>query len=392
MVNAQSRANSVVSSVSHYRLAHVQHTPGHLHCAACLEARKLFTRTISASMSFTEASAAFLESRTAPANPGRSRFVSKRTFRDYEYYLKTLGTFFGELPLEEIHTGHLVEYQRRRSIGEGFVRRIGNRKDAPWIPSPAGSQKINREIEVLKRLMKMAGLWPEEGELDTCYVPYQVQEPERQRCLSPDEQERFLVVAGSNPAWAPVWWYSLVAVHLCFSSDEMRTIRIGDINLTYQIIGVNRLYGKNKFRRREVPICESGCGWALERLIARAKEFGGGGPQHFLFPFRQKDRTHDPDRPMSETGLRKQFEAVRKAAGVEWFPFNGWRHTAITRLAEAGVPIAMIMQRSGHVTTEMSDHYTHISEQAHRFTITAATQRGSVISIEAARTRAQMVG
>ena len=388
MIDTQTRVNSVRLD---NRPAHLQHTPGHLHCAACLEARKLFTRTVSASMRFTEASQAFLQSRTAPVNPGRSRFVSKRTFRDYAYYLKTLGTFFGELPLDQIHTGHIVEYQRRRSLGEGFVRRIGNRKDAPWIPSPAGSQKINAEIGVLKRLMKMAGLWPEEGELDTCYVPFQVVEPERQRALSPDEQDRFLVVAGSNPAWAPVWWYSLVASHLCFSSDEMRTIRIGDINLTHQIIGVNRLYGKNRYRRREIPICESGCVWALERLIERARELGGGGPQHFLFPFRAKRGVYDADRPMSETGLRKQFDAVREAAGVAWFPFNGWRHTAITRLAEAGVPIATIMQRSGHVTFEMSEHYTHISEQAHRLAITNASKH-RVISISAERTRTLMVG
>jgi hypothetical protein len=39
----------------------------------------------------------------------------------------------------------------------------------------------------------------------------------------------------------------------------------------------------------------------------------------------------------------------------------------------------------------MSEHYTHISEQAHRLAITNATRR-PVISIAAARTRSQMVG
>jgi integrase len=97
---------------------------------------------------------------------------------------------------------------------------------------------------------------------------------------------------------------------------------------------------------------------------------------------------------MGETGLRKQFDAVRIAAGVPWFRFNGWRHTAITRLAEAGVPIATIMQRSGHVTMKMSEHYTHISEQAHRFAITSANsyQRRPVVSIAATQLRHQMVG
>jgi integrase len=40
---------------------------------------------------------------------------------------------------------------------------------------------------------------------------------------------------------------------------------------------------------------------------------------------------------MGESGIRKQFEAVREAAGVPCFNPNGWRHTAITRMAEADI-------------------------------------------------------
>jgi len=74
----------------------------------------------------------------------------------------------------------------------------------------------------------------------------------------------------------------------------------------------------------------------------------------------------DGSRHLGENGIRKQFEAVRKAAQVPWFPLNGWPHTAITRFAEAGVPIATIMARAGHCSPEMTAHYTHISMQAER--------------------------
>ena len=55
---------------------------------------------------------------------------------------------------------------------------------------------------------------------------------------------------------------------------------------------------------------------------------------------------------------------VRDAAGLTWFNLNGWRHTAITRMAEAGIPIATIMARAGHCSPKMTAHYTHISMQA----------------------------
>lgn len=350
----------------------------------------MFHVPLSANMCFSDAAAAFLAARTAPETPSRVQYIAPRTLSDYQQYLKTLGIFFAALKLSDIHMGHIAEYQRRRSVGDGFTRVIGNRKGAEPVASPAAALKINSEIGVLKKLMKMAGAWT--PQLEAYYTPFQVEDTDIPRALSPDEQERFLGVAATNPDWQVVWWYSIVALHLTFSSDEMRTIRIGDVNLTHQLISVNRRYGKNRYRRREIPICDGACVWALERLIERAKELGGGAPQHFLLPFRVVKGTWDPERPMSPTGLRKPFEAVRKAAGVPWFRLNGWRHTAITRLAEAGVPIATIMQRSGHVTHKMSDHYTHISEQAHRLAIANASRRMPVVSIDAARLRQQMAG
>ncbi len=81
--------------------------------------------------------------------------------------------------------------------------------------------------------------------MDECEIP---------KALSPEEQERFLEVAASRPEWEVVYWYSLLAVHIAFSSDEIRTLQQGDINITHQIIAVNRKAGKNKYRRREVRL------------------------------------------------------------------------------------------------------------------------------------------
>ena len=47
------------------------------------------------------------------------------------------------------------------------------------------------------------------------------------------------------------------------------------------------------------------------------------------------------------------------------------------------MPIAVIMQRSGHVTAKMSEHYTQISQQAERYLVSrAAAHHGKpVVSI-----------
>jgi hypothetical protein len=88
-------------------------------------------------------------------------------------------------------------------------------------------------------------------------------------------------------------------------------------------------------------------------------------PWHYVFPFHQ-GQTYDPERPMTVWGLRKAWDGVRSASGIEWFEPRDLRHTAITRMAEAGVPIQVIMSFAGHISPRMQQHYTAISMQAKR--------------------------
>lgn len=310
-------------------------------------------------MSFSEAADLFLGSTATLNAKGRIQYVAPRTHKDQAFFLKTLEKFFGQIKLRDIHAGHLKVYQEARATGDGFTRQ--RKKNGPVVPSIANAAKINDELGVLRRLMVAAGCWT--PTLQALYMPLQELERDIPKALSEAEEQRFLDCAAAMPECRVVWWYSLVARHTIFSSDEMRTIRQGDINLSQGILGVNRRYGKNNYRRRDVPLYDGECIWALEQLLARSQDLVGSGPHLFLFPKRVVKDHYDGERPMGDTGLRRAFHMARAAAGVEWFCINGWRHTAITRRAEAGVPIALIMKRAGHSSPKMTEHYTHICEQ-----------------------------
>ena len=60
---------------------------------------------------------------------------------------------------------------------------------------------------------------------------------------------------------------------------------------------------------------------------------------------------------------------------MPWLRVHDLRHTAITRMAEAGVPIATIMSCAGHVSRKMTDHYTNVGEAAKRKAIMQAFDR-----------------
>jgi hypothetical protein len=103
---------------------------------------------------------------------------------------------------------------------------------------------------------------------------------------------------------------------------------------------------------------------------------------------------------MTVSGLKKPWEEVREASKLTWFRQYDCRHTAITRLAEGGTPMATIMKRAGHVSPKMTDHYTHISDQSEIQSVRTAQHyngclgpnRGTTWSTPAAPQPVDMVG
>jgi len=349
--------------------------------------------TISPEMTLDEAIEFYLIWRTAPVALGRVRlkFISPRTLKDYGQKGKALRKFLGTTRLGDITLEDLRGFQAARLNADGFTRFYGKRE----VASPAGAIKINSELALLKKLMKMAMCWS--PELEMYYLPFQEEEPEMQRALDRQQQARFLKTAASNPRWHSIWWYALAALHLTFSSDEMRTLRIGDINVAHQLVGVNPAFGKNFARRRTVTVEDGACMWALQKLMERAeqlcaswKDYRGPQPHHFLFPLRVVKNLYNPELPMGETGLRKPFDETRAQADLRFFQFNSFRHTGLTRLAEAGVPPYIMEKRAGHIGSKMMRRYVQIGEQAQRLAMQAAFAKKPSGSVAAPWEQTQM--
>ncbi len=101
-----------------------QHTLNHLDCPACERARANFVSSLSATLPFSTAAALWLDSRALNSTSGHAgRFIRPTTAATYRQYVSALALFFGEIPLNRIHVGHLREYQRLRLAGAPpFVR------------------------------------------------------------------------------------------------------------------------------------------------------------------------------------------------------------------------------------------------------------------------------
>jgi integrase len=62
---------------------------------------------------------------------------------------------------------------------------------------------------------------------------------------------------------------------------------------------------------------------------------------------------------------------VRAAAGLDWLRPYDLRHTGLTRMAEAGVPIHVMMAYAGHMTRRSQQHYVTVGMMAKRKWATA---------------------
>lgn len=320
-----------------------QHTLGHLDCPACLRTRLMLTESaISPGLMFSDASTEWIERMTFQGH--RGTYVSPRSIDDFKQYRRALNKTFEKIPLDKIHLGHLGTYQVERS-------------------QFAGPNRITQELGMLIRILKAANLWT--IELDQRYRPLKHEEPDIPRALSPAQQKQWLEVCASIESLQVIYWYSLASIRTTARTCEMRKLQLGDLNLDTGLIYIRRSSSKTRGSQRSIPLTEDAV-WAFERLRQRAETLGATDPQHYLFPIREKRGVWLPSHPMSTSAMKKPWNDARAATGIDWFDPYGLRHTGITRLAEVGTPVAVIMSYSGHLTTKMVQHYTAISEQSKR--------------------------
>jgi integrase len=327
-------------------------------------------------MLFREAGEVYIRSRMLLGAENMVRgphYVRPTTLYNYRQNVKSLGLFFGGMRLSDIRLDHIRKYQQVRGLGEAPFVRYRRPQDAkPRVvkgveipakgetPCPTKPQHVNQELGVLRTIMRRALVW--DRTLDDYYEELEDAPNEIPRALTKAQQRKWLEVSGSRLRWHLIHWYSVLAFATCMSTNEIRALKLSDIDIDNGILNVPPEGAKNIYRNRTIPIGREDVLWATQKLRERAHRLGAAEPFHYLFPFAQS-KHYDPSRPMCNSGLKKLWQEIREATGLLQFRMYDTRHTAITRYAESGTPVAVIMALAGHISPRMNQHYTHISEQ-----------------------------
>ena len=115
------------------------------------------------------------------------------------------------------------------------------------------------------------------------------------------------------------------------------------------------------------------CRKTLAQVRDKAQLINATEPEHFVFPWHGREQKIDPTRAI--TSWRSAWRSIRNKAarddegeviypGLQTVRFDDLRHTAVTTMAEKGLPEQTIMAQVGHVSPQMLETYSHIRRQA----------------------------
>lgn len=271
--------------------------------------------------------------------------VSPRMAAYWTEQARPLANFFKTLKLRNITPAHLADYQNYRL-------------DAGRAP-----KTINGELSVLRQLLKHARLWFRVRE---DYKPIPNHKPPIGKALTEEEQARLFEVAQSREDWMYAHAAATLAFYCGMRACEIKALRWQHVDLSAGVIDIRRSKTAAGWR---TPTLNEVCKRALASLYAKAKLIGAADPEHYLFPWHGRQQKIDPMRPI--TSWRSAWRSILYMAarndedeviypGLLSVRFHDARHTAVTTLAEKGLPDWVIQAQVGHVAPQMMKTYSHV--------------------------------
>jgi len=287
-------------------------------------------RQMFGSLTIAEAIRKYTEDRRAQVSPRMQKYWRENGRR--------LTAVLGGIELKRLTIDHLVAYQNQRS-DEGRAPKT-----------------INGELSVLRQLLRHARLW---YRFDEDYRALRNTKPPVGQALTDEEQQRLFAAAQSRPDWIFAYVATALSFYCGLRACEIKGLQWKHVDFDHAKIQVRR--SKTPAGWRD-PSLNDACLRGLRELWTRAEELGFTKPDHFLFAWQGRAHQLDPTRPME--AWRTAWRSIRHAAGLDHVRFHDGRHTALTRLCEAGQPDWVIQAQMGHVSPAMMKTYSHIRRKA----------------------------
>jgi integrase len=244
-----------------------------------------------------------------------------------EYSFKQLDKSFAGRSLKEITPKLISEYKDRRraeKVTEGTLA---------------------KELQLLRNALNIAMREWEWIEA-TPFLKVKIETPKnaKERYLTQAEEKKLLDSC-------PDWLKEIVAfaINTGMRRNEILTLKWPQVDLDHRVITL--LITKNK-EKRGIPLNER-VFQLLKGKMSRRKNSG------YVFPSKVGNQ-------ISPNNLERAFRKARTSAGLMDVRIHDLRHTAASRMAQAGIDIYKVGTILGHKDVRMTKRYAHLNVECLR--------------------------
>jgi integrase len=280
--------------------------------------------------------------------------LATKSYSVEQYSLKHLRPVFGQRLLSDINAATIARY-------------VGLRRN-----EDAADKSIKLELGTLRGILKRAKLWA--ALVDDDLLPRLRDRDDVGRAITTGE-EKTLLAACHESRSRGLYTAVVIALNTGMRETEIRTLKWRQIDFEGRSIVV----GKSKTAAgtgRHIPMNDR----LTLALRTWANRFPDRQSDHYVFaaeqygtPGEKKSGTHEEDPTQPIGSWKTAWKNARKTACVAC-RFHDLRHSAVTRLLEAGVSfpiVASLLGWSPSTTTKMAKRNGHIGNEAHRDAVAA---------------------
>jgi len=236
---------------------------------------------------------------------------------------------------DEISLNHLKEFFRGKNLSEITPDAIEKYK-LERRAAEISDATINRELACLKTMFNKAIEWERVKTNPAARIKKFREANTQERILTADEMKRLLETAG--PALQPIL---SLALNTGMRRGEILGLRWRDVDF---VKGFILIEDSKSGKARKVPM--NGLLFDLLRDMKREGEF--------VFPSMDSQGQVQPMRD-----VKTAFKGACRRAGIKGLRFHDLRHTAASKMIEAGVDLVTVSRILGHASIQMTMRYAH---------------------------------
>ena len=211
----------------------------------------------------------------------------------------------------------------------------------------AKASTVANEIAIARVALRKCEAW---DELRKGFTPVKANPKSPGIALTDTEITRLLAVSRSRIKWNRLADAIHVALETGLRYGEILNMQNADYDETRKLLTIRR--GKTGASNRSLPV-PVGTAEILQRRRALFTQ-----PDDALFCKTGIVRNS------TRRSMQTTWTTIRKAAGLEHVRFHDLRHTAITKMAEAGIPDWTLRAFAGHISDRMMSIYSHPRREA----------------------------